>query len=165
MATPRDIRRLAFQLLFQMDAQGGAGGDVTLHREWMKSAELGTTYAEKEQEQALATALAAFAARAASDAEFEKLAPTWPARRQAAADRAILRLCHYELSLGKAPPKAIVNDAIELAKEFSTDRSPSFVNGLLDKVLKRVTGASTSSGAGASPADSTTAPESPAPGA
>jgi N utilization substance protein B len=68
----------------------------------------------------------------------EVLAPGWPAHRQPAVDRAILRLAHYELKLGKVHPKIIVNEAIELAKEFSTDKSPAFVNGLLDKVLHQV---------------------------
>ena len=39
-----------------------------------------------------------------------------------------------------APPKAAVNEAVELAKAFSTDKSPSFINGLLSRVLKRVAG-------------------------
>lgn len=145
MATPREIRRLAFQLLFQMDAQGpGHGGspapigpeDDAALRAWMDHADLSADYSPKDKEAALATARAAYDARAAADATFAALAPTWPSHRQAAADRAILRLAHYEINSGKMPPKAVVNDAIELAKEFSTDRSPAFINGLLDKVLK-----------------------------
>ena len=44
------------------------------------------------------------------------------------------------MTSGKTQPKIAVNEAVELAKEFGTDRSPAFVNGLLDKVLKRVLG-------------------------
>jgi N utilization substance protein B len=142
MANPRDIRRLAFQLLFQMDAQGPArpgaapAADDAALRSWMEHADLGNEFSDKEKEAALVTARGAYDARRTSDTVFAALAPTWPSHRQAAADRAILRLAHYEMAAGKAPPKAVVNDAIELAKEFSTDRSPAFVNGLLDKVLK-----------------------------
>jgi transcription antitermination protein NusB len=143
MATPRETRRLAFQLLFQMDAQGpgsappaGSTEPHPLHS-WMDHAELGAEFSTKEKDAALETARGAFDARAAADATFGALAPTWPSHRQAAADRAILRLAHYEIHACKAPPKAVVNDAIELAKEFSTDRSPAFINGLLDKVLKQ----------------------------
>ena len=53
-------------------------------------------------------------------------------------DRAILRLAHYEMTSGRTNPKVVVNEAVELAKEFSTERSPAFVNGVLDKVLKRM---------------------------
>ncbi len=73
-----------------------------------------------------------------ADAEFSRLAPAWPSHRLAAVDRAILRLAHFEMSSGRTPPKVAVNEAVELAKEFGTDRSPAFVNGLLDKVLRRV---------------------------
>ncbi len=156
MATPRAIRRLAFQMVFQMDAQGGA--DPALIQSWAADAELGETYSVKEREAALAVATAAYRKRGDADAAFEVLAPTWPSRRQASVDRAILRLAHFEMNEGVAPPKAVVNDAIELAKEFSTDRSPAFVNGLLDKVLKQVLARQ----AGASEAGSGSTPSDPA---
>ena len=75
-----------------------------------------------------------------------ELAPYWPTHRQAAVDRAILRLAHYEMMSGQTPPKVVVNEAVELAKRFSTERSPSFVNALLDKVLKDVLAAAIPSG-------------------
>ena len=70
-----------------------------------------------------------------------RLAPAWPAHRQALADRAILRLGHYELTKGREannPPRVVINDMVALAKEYSTEKSPSFVNALLDKILKEV---------------------------
>lgn len=133
MATARDIRRLAFQALFQLDARHT--DDLDSIRESLNPA---GAFNEAERERAMALAMAAFEGRAASDAEMEGLAPTWPAHRQAAVDRAILRLAHYEMTSGRTPPKVAVNEAVELAKEFSTEKSPAFVNGLLDKVLKRV---------------------------
>jgi N utilization substance protein B len=51
-------------------------------------------------------------------------------------DRAILRLGTYELIRTKTPPKAVINEAIELAKRFGTTDSGRFVNGLLDKIAK-----------------------------
>jgi N utilization substance protein B len=133
MATPRDIRRLAFQVLFQLDATGGR--DTTVVRESLDGVE---GFEPKERDKAFALGSAAYECRADADREFAVLAPAWPAHRQAAADRAILRLAWHEMTSGKAQPKVAVNEAVELAKEFSTDRSPAFVNGLLDKVLKRV---------------------------
>jgi N utilization substance protein B len=135
MATPREIRRSAFQVLFQLDARGAA--DAEAIRDSL-SADEGMS--AKDREKAFALGLDAYQARHAADKELEALAPTWPAHRQAAVDRAILRLAHYEMTSGKTAPKIAVNEAVELAKEFSTDRSPAFVNGLLDKVLKRVLG-------------------------
>ena len=133
MASPRDIRRLAFQVLFQLDARGG--GDAAGVRESCDGVE-GLT--AKEREKAFETGSAAYGARAEADRELLALAPAWPAHRQAAADRAILRLAWYEMTSGRTAPKIAVNEAVELAKEFGTEKSPAFVNGLLDKVLKRV---------------------------
>jgi N utilization substance protein B len=135
MATPRELRRLAFQVLFQLDARGT--GDPAGVRESLDGLE---GFEPKERDKAFALGSAAFAARAEADREILALAPAWPAHRQAAADRAILRLAWYEMTSGAAAPKVAVNEAVELAKEFSTDRSPAFVNGVLDKVLKRLAG-------------------------
>lgn len=132
MSGAREIRRLAFQALFQFDARGT--DDPAAIR-----ASLGEPDAdEATREKALELALGAFEGRADADREFQALAPTWPAHRLAAVDRAILRLAHYEMTSGRTPPKVAVNEAIELAKQFSTEKSPAFVNGLLDKVLKRL---------------------------
>ncbi len=133
MATPRDIRRLAFQVLFQLDARGA--GDRAGVRESLDGVE---GYTPKDRDRAFEFGCAAFESRSDADREFVALAPAWPVHRQAAADRAILRLAWHEMTTGKTSPKIAVNEAVELAKEFSTDRSPAFVNGLLDKVLKRV---------------------------
>ena len=52
-------------------------------------------------------------------------------------DRNILRLSTYELSyLPDTPAKVVINEAIEIAREFSTEESARFVNGILDKISK-----------------------------
>lgn len=52
-------------------------------------------------------------------------------------DLSILRLAIFELIIiGKEPPRAIIDEAIELAKEFGSDSSPAFVNGALGKAVK-----------------------------
>ncbi len=63
-------------------------------------------------------------------------APQWPPRRQPAVDRSLLRLAVWELTNTQTPPKVVIDEAIELAKHFSTGQSPAFVNGVLDAVLK-----------------------------
>jgi N utilization substance protein B len=64
------------------------------------------------------------------------IARNWPIDRMAHVDRNVLRLAIFELVFGNndAPPKVVINEAIELAKRFSTAQSSSFVNGILDRV-------------------------------
>src|SRR4029079_11402685 len=80
----------------------------------------------------------AWDARDMADAWVERLAPQWPPRRQPGVDRAILRLAVWEMTSGETPPKVVIDEAIELAKSFSTEQSPAFVNGVLDAVLKEM---------------------------
>jgi len=61
----------------------------------------------------------------------------WPLDRMPAVDRAVLRLGVFELLYRDDVPDAVVVDeAVELAKELSTDESPGFVNGLLGRILE-----------------------------
>jgi N utilization substance protein B len=63
----------------------------------------------------------------------------WQLSRLSMVDKSILRLAVYQLKFcPDIPPRAVINEAIELAKKFSTDKSPAFVNGVLDAVLKKV---------------------------
>jgi N utilization substance protein B len=63
----------------------------------------------------------------------------WQLSRLSMVDKSILRLSVYQLKFcPDIPPRAVINEAIELAKKFSTDKSPAFVNGVLDAVLKKV---------------------------
>ena len=63
----------------------------------------------------------------------------WQFTRLSPVDRSILRLSVYQLKFcPDIPPKVVINEAIELAKKFSTDKSPGFVNGVLDAVLKKL---------------------------
>lgn len=127
-------RRLSLQLLYELDVQNPGDPEALLERTLDSVEDLGPI----ARSGIGALALGAYHARTAADAEFKALAPDWPPHRQAAVDRAILRLGHYELSQGITPASVVINEAVELAKHFSTDRSPPFVNGLLDKVAKRL---------------------------
>ncbi len=72
---------------------------------------------------------------AAIDAEIKRVAKNWDFHRIAVVDRNILRLAVYEmLHRGDIPPRVTLNEAIELAKRFSTAESGGFVNALLDKI-------------------------------
>jgi len=63
----------------------------------------------------------------------------WQFTRLSPVDKSILRLSVYQLRFcPDIPPKVVINEAIELAKKFSTDKSPAFVNGVLDAILKKL---------------------------
>src|SRR5688572_16930756 len=153
-SSAREIRRLGFQLLFQLDAAGArTEADLESVRAGLVDRDEIT---EAHRARAVELAWGAYQARAAADKEMLALAPGWPAHRQAAVDRAILRLAHFEMTSGRTEPKVVVNEAVELAKEFSTEKSPAFVNALLDKVLKRLAAAAVPTPA--APAAPTAAP-------
>lgn len=63
----------------------------------------------------------------------------WRFERLSAIDRAILRLAIHEMSSSDTPPKVVLNEAVELAKKFSSQESGAFVNGVLDAVHKSLT--------------------------
>ena len=65
-----------------------------------------------------------------------KHAENWRLERLAAIDRAVLRLAIYELRETGTPRKVVLNEAVELAKKFSSDEAGRFVNGVLDAVHK-----------------------------
>lgn len=63
-------------------------------------------------------------------------AKNWRVERMSVIDRAILRLACYELRAGKTPPKVVLNEALELAKQYSGAEAAPFINGILDSVLR-----------------------------
>ena len=70
------------------------------------------------------------------DGEIKKAAELWPIDRLNKIDLAILRLAVYELKNEDTPPKVVIDEAVELAKEFGSENSPSFVNGVLGTIYK-----------------------------
>ncbi len=71
------------------------------------------------------------------DKAIEKSAPEFPIEKINRVDLAILRLAVYELLIEKKqPPKVIIDEAIELAKEYGGETSPTFVNGVLGNIIK-----------------------------
>ena len=62
----------------------------------------------------------------------------WKLERMPAVDLNILRLAVYEMKTGTTPPAVVIDEAIELARQFSGDESVSFINGVLDAVHKEM---------------------------
>lgn len=71
------------------------------------------------------------------DCEIEKSALEWPIDKLNKIDLAILRLSVFELLFSDTPDKVVIDEAVELAKEFGGESSPAFVNGVLGDILKR----------------------------
>jgi len=70
------------------------------------------------------------------DEQIVKAAPEYPIAKINRTDLAILRLAVYELILEKRePPKVIIDEAVELAKEYGGETSPAFINGALGKLI------------------------------
>lgn len=69
-----------------------------------------------------------------------RYAPEWPVQQLAVIDRNILRLSIFELVSpdSDAPPKVVINEAVELAKIFGSDSSPRFINGVLGTALSEM---------------------------
>ena len=69
------------------------------------------------------------------DARIKKFAPAFPVEQMSIIDRNILRLAIFEISFhGETPIKVVINEAIELAKEFGSDSSPRLINGVLGSI-------------------------------
>ena len=65
-----------------------------------------------------------------------KAAPEWPINNLNKIDLVILRLAVYELEYDKTPPKVVIDEAVELAKEYGSESSSSFINGVLGTIYK-----------------------------
>ncbi len=77
----------------------------------------------------------------AIDPHLSESAEHWRLSRMTVMDRLILRLAVYEFLFEKStPPKVIINEALELARTFSTDDAVRFINGILDAIRRKLVG-------------------------
>lgn len=74
------------------------------------------------------------------DGIIDRRAQGWGIDRLATVDRNILRLGIYELLYTDVPPEVAIDEAVELAKEYGTEKAPSFINAILDRVWKEKDG-------------------------
>ena len=118
------------QVVFLWDAQG------TADRPLADQLVMDGSDDPEVRRQAIDAAAGTWEQRAGIDAQVERIAPQWPPRRQPGVDRSLIRVAVWEMTSTDTPPKVVIDEAIEIAKGFSTENSPSFVNGVLDAVLK-----------------------------
>ncbi len=133
MSLRTKAREFAMQMLFQWDMS--QQDPAKLEAKFWKSAKA----ADKTRD--FANQLFEGAAKdvAALDEIIGKHCENWRFERLAAIDRAILRLAVHEMSFTGTPAKVVLNEAVELAKKFSSKESGAFVNGVLDSVHKSLT--------------------------
>ncbi len=132
MFTRHQIRRLAMQMLYQIDLRGQE--DIAAIRRGLDT----QSYTKDVCEKAFELAQAAWRCRQQADSAISQVASAWPTHRQPPVDRAILRLAYCEMVTGHAPPRVAINEAVILAKQYCAEQSPGFVNGVLDKVARQL---------------------------
>jgi N utilization substance protein B len=123
-------REFAMQMLFQWDMSQQEF--TKLEARFWKSAKAA------DKTRAFANQLFEGAAKdvGALDEIIGKHCENWRFERLAAIDRAILRLAIHEMKAANTPAKVVLNEAVDLAKKYSSEESGGFVNGVLDSVHK-----------------------------
>src|SRR6266446_4544932 len=154
MGKRREARERAIQFLFQNDLNPPEDLDRALEQfwdtqrgaviaeekgaaNWGQPVQLPPPTAEEDAVRIFADPLirGALEHRDEADAIIRTHAHNWELHRIAAVDRNILRLAIYEmLHRDDIPPVVSINEAVDIAKKFSTQDSGKFVNGILDKI-------------------------------
>jgi transcription antitermination factor NusB len=125
-------RELALQLLYQVDLRG----DEVLAEDKQFVREHETDKGARDF--ALHLVRGTVEHRDEIDSIIRSVAQNWDIARMAIIDRNVLRMASFELLYCKdIPPKVSINEAIELGKRFSTEKSGGFINGILDKIKDR----------------------------
>lgn len=141
MAARHRSRRRALQVLFEWDVRGGPVDRAISHY-------YETLYSEESEKQPKPDQFMEQLARGTVaqsegiDRTIEQRAENWRLERMAVVDRNILRLAIFELGQGAVPAPVVIDEAMELARQFSNDESLSFINGILDAVHRQGTTAS-----------------------
>ncbi|MFC6289203.1 transcription antitermination factor NusB [Levilactobacillus angrenensis] len=131
--TRHQIRERAFQMLFALNANPDADHDALYQR--VLTDDPDQTVPVPEYLQTLVTGVLAH--QADLDAKIDQYLSTgWQLKRIAKTDLVIMRIAFYEIDyVEDVPNRVAVNEALELAKNFSDDRSRRFINGVLAHTL------------------------------
>ena len=124
-----DARSLALQVLYETDTAQHAAGEV-LERHLLEG-----SYGDNVRSYAASLVDGVIARQGQLDDTIGKYALEYPVAQLSPIDRNILRLALYEVQFAEVPGKVAVNEAIELAKEFGSDTSARFVNGVLGAAI------------------------------
>ena len=132
MGARRKARELALQMLFQYDMSGNKPDMIVETFEDLQKS--------KPNTREFATGL--FRGTVDNIGKIDEMitaqADNWRLSRMAVVDRNIIRMCVYEfLHESDTPKLVIIDEGIEIAKKFGTQKSSQFINGILDGILKR----------------------------
>lgn len=130
MSARTKARKRALDILFESELQGkplGGSLDERLIENDPPVNEYSVTLVRGVQEHS-----------AQIDELIEQHAVDWTLARMPGVDRNLLRIAVWEIVFGEVPPAVAVSQAVELARDLSTDESPGFVNGLLSAISKAV---------------------------
>lgn len=136
MAARHRSRRRALQVLFEYDVRGGTVDQAIAHYYQTLHSDEGERQLEPDEfmeELVRGTA----DKKSAIDEVIEARSSNWKLNRMPVVDRNILRLAIYEMGLNALPPPVIIDEALELARQFSSDESLAFINGILDAINKQ----------------------------
>jgi N utilization substance protein B len=126
----RKTREIAMQILFAWDTHGDQ--DMAMAH----SLAADGSDEEETRDAAIELAKAAWGQHPALDQWIQRLAPRFALSRQPAVDRSLLRLAAWELTSDSAPPKVAIDEAVDMARQFSTGESAGFINAVLDAMLR-----------------------------
>ncbi len=134
MASRRRSRQRALQILFQWDFRRQPADDLI-------NAYYDTLYEEEHPERdpfvaELVRGAVEYAAEV--DERIVRHAEHWRMERMPAVDRNILRLAVYEMTRGGTPAAVAIDEALELARRFSSEESVQFINGVLDAIHREL---------------------------
>ena len=125
-------RRIALQGLYQLDVQG-----ESFLIDGLQAFVSEATDDPRLREIAYFMAKSAWQFHTTADEWIGRIAAKWPVYRMATVDRNILRLAAWEMvNYPQTPAKVVLDEAINMGKEFSTADSGNFINGILDAMLK-----------------------------
>ena len=134
MGKRRKSRELALQLLYQLDVQGEGNPEPSLAEFWSR-------HPVDAEVRGFAETLVRGTKlhQGKIDELIIQYAENWELDRMAVVDRNILREGIFELLwAAEVPPKVAINEALEVAKKFSTHESSRFINGILDRIHKEL---------------------------
>jgi N utilization substance protein B len=128
--TRRKARITALQILYEIDCTSHKSEDI-LSR-WLQD-----TASLTEQHEYIKDLIHGIHKNSKEiDKSIRHFAPLFPIEQISVIDRNILRLAIFEMLFdNKVPAKAAINEAIELAKKFGTEKSPKFINGVLGSII------------------------------
>lgn len=133
MGSRRKARECALQMLFAADVAGAAPEEV-VRTYWAQLGEAETENAAREFASRLAAGTLAHLETL--DERIRSRAEHWRIPRMAIVDRNILRLAVYEFLYEPTPRTVAINEALEIARRFSTYEATQFINGILDAIKR-----------------------------